>query len=255
MQSGSDFSSEYSESLAVRLAQQGAVRSFETLYQLHKRSVFALCLRMTRNLADADDLTQQVFLQLYRKIYTLRGEALLSHWLHRVTVNTVLMHLRRKKMGPEIELPNTEPSGTLRPTDLIDTFPAAPTANSMVRLAVTEALSMLAPGHRSIVILRDIEGHTHEEIARLRGCTVSTSKSQLHRAHKRLQAILSGSEKEVQPSTSSASLDRPRPYQRKQKHGKSTSQQHSPFAKSSSASIDGLGKACFRIEKEQEAAL
>jgi RNA polymerase sigma factor (sigma-70 family) len=194
---------------------------------------------MTRNSADAEDLSQEVFLQLYRKICTLRGEALLTHWLHRVTVNTVLMHFRRRKIRPEIGLADAGPGNGLRSTDHIDTLPDTPAANSSVRLAVARAVSLLAQGYRSIVILHDIGGYTHEEIARIRGCSVSTSKSQLHRARKRLQGILSPSGKEFHCSTSSASLGEPQPYQRKQKNGRPRTQQHSPFAISSSNSDSG----------------
>src|SRR5215468_877400 len=85
------------ESDAIRRAQAGEAESFEYLYKSHSKRVYSVCLRMLKNSADAEDLTQQAFLQVFRKIGTFRGESRFSTWVHRVTVNVVLMHLRRKK--------------------------------------------------------------------------------------------------------------------------------------------------------------
>src|SRR4029077_20232760 len=85
------------EAEAIARAQEGDAAAFEFLYKAHCRRVYSLCLRMIKNPAEAEDLTQQAFLQLFRKIGTFRGESGFSTWLHRVTVNVVLMHLRRKK--------------------------------------------------------------------------------------------------------------------------------------------------------------
>jgi RNA polymerase sigma-70 factor (ECF subfamily) len=90
-----------SEAEAIRRAQEGDGHSFSALYTFHKRRVYSLCLRMTGNTAEAEDLTQEAFLQLYRKIGTFRGESAFSTWLHRLAVNVVLMHLRKKGL-PEI---------------------------------------------------------------------------------------------------------------------------------------------------------
>ena len=87
---------ELSESEAIERAKQGDGDAFETLYDLHKRRVYSLCLRMTANAAEAEDLTQEAFLQLFRKIGTFRGESAFSTWLHRMAVNVVLMRLRKR---------------------------------------------------------------------------------------------------------------------------------------------------------------
>ena len=92
-----------SETEAIEGAKQGDSGCFEALYAMHKRRVYSLCLRMTRNVEEAEDLTQDAFLQLYRKIASYRGESAFSTWLHRLAVNTVLMHMR-KKVLPEISL-------------------------------------------------------------------------------------------------------------------------------------------------------
>src|SRR6478672_13024222 len=85
-----------SEAEAIERAKQGDAEAFEVLYSLHKRRVYSLCLRMVANTAEAEDLAQEAFLQLFRKIGTFRGESAFSTWLHRLSVNVVLMHLRKK---------------------------------------------------------------------------------------------------------------------------------------------------------------
>jgi len=95
-----------SEAEAIDKAKAGDAASFEILYSMHKRRVYSLCLRMTGNTAEAEDLTQEAFLQLYRKIATFRGESAFSTWLHRLSVNVVLMHLRKKGL-PEVSLEET----------------------------------------------------------------------------------------------------------------------------------------------------
>src|SRR3974390_2676455 len=107
-----------SEAEAIRLAQQGDAGAFERIYRLHSRRVYALCLRMVGNTAEAEDLTQDAFLQLFRKIGTFRGESAFSTWLHRLAVNVVLMKLRKKTL-PETSLeestdPEDETSGPRR---------------------------------------------------------------------------------------------------------------------------------------------
>ncbi len=99
------------ESEAIRLAQAGNAAAFEFLYQLHGRRVYALCLRMVGNPADAEDLMQEAFLQLFRKIGTFRGESAFSTWLHRMTVNVVLMRLRKKSLPTDSLEETLEPDG------------------------------------------------------------------------------------------------------------------------------------------------
>jgi RNA polymerase sigma-70 factor (ECF subfamily) len=91
---------------AIQLAQAGDAEAFAKLYAMHKRRVYSLCLRMVSNMAEAEDLAQEAFLQLYRKIGTFRGDSAFSTWLHRMTVNVVLMHLRKKGL-PVVSLEET----------------------------------------------------------------------------------------------------------------------------------------------------
>ena len=91
---------------AIERAKQGDEAAFETLYQMHKRRVYSLCLRMVSNPSQAEDFAQEAFLQLFRKIGTFRGESAFSTWLHRMTVNVVLMQLRKKGL-PSVSLEET----------------------------------------------------------------------------------------------------------------------------------------------------
>jgi len=188
-----------SEAEAIERAKQGDAEAFETLYNLHKRRVYSLCLRMTANTAAAEDLTQEAFLQLFRKIGTFRGESAFSTWLHRMAVNVVLMQLRKKglpvvsleeTMETEDDAPRKEPGaqdGVL--------------AGSIDRLQLQRAVDALPPGYRRIFVLHDVEGYEHNEIAGLVGCSIGNSKSQLHKARMKLRDLLktSRAEKAIKP--------------------------------------------------------
>jgi RNA polymerase sigma-70 factor (ECF subfamily) len=183
-------SGELSEADAIRLAQRGDAAAFEHIYRLHSRRVYALCLRMVSNTAEAEDLVQEAFLQLFRKIHTFRGESAFSTWLHRLAVNVVLMRLRKKGL-PETSLEEaTEPdeeSGTPRK----DIGAPDPTlAGSIDRVNLERAIDELPPGYKQVFVLHDIQGYEHNEIAELMGCSVGNSKSQLHKARLRLRELL-----------------------------------------------------------------
>ncbi len=182
--------SELPESEAIRLAQQGDATAFERIYRLHSRRVYALCLRMVGNTAEAEDLTQEAFLQLFRKIHTFRGESAFSTWLHRLAVNVVLMRLRKKSL-PETSLeettePDEETGGPRKEVggpDLLLT-------GSIDRVNLERAIEQLPPGYKSVFVLHDIQGYEHNEIAEIMGCSIGNSKSQLHKARMRLRDFL-----------------------------------------------------------------
>ena len=144
---------------------------------------------MTGNTAEAEDLTQEAFLQLYRKISTFRGESAFSTWLHRLTVNVVLMHLRKKGL-PSVSLEEAmEPQqedGPRRDLGSRDTV----LAGSIDRLNLERAIESLPPGYRVIFVLHDVEGYEHNEIAEMMGCSIGNSKSQLHIARLKLRDLL-----------------------------------------------------------------
>ena len=188
-----------SEAEAIERAKQGDEEAFEALYHLHKRRVYSLCLRMTANTAAAEDLTQEAFLQLFRKIGTFRGESAFSTWLHRMAVNVVLMQLRKKGL-PLVSLEETmetEEESAKKEPGAED----ARLAGSINRIQLEQAIGDLPPGYRMVFLLHDVEGYEHNEIAEMVGCSIGNSKSQLHKARMKLRELLktSRAEKATQP--------------------------------------------------------
>jgi RNA polymerase sigma-70 factor (ECF subfamily) len=179
---------ELSESEAIERAKQGDADAFEALYDLHKRRVYSLCLRMTANAAEAEDLTQEAFLQLFRKIGTFRGESAFSTWLHRMAVNVVLMRLRKKNLPI---VPLDDPLESEEETSKKELGgPDQKLAGSVDRMQIQRAVEALPPGYRTIFVLHDVEGYEHNEIANLVGCSIGNSKSQLHKARMKLRDLL-----------------------------------------------------------------
>jgi RNA polymerase sigma-70 factor (ECF subfamily) len=180
---------ELNEAEAIDKAKQGNAEAFQALYDRHKRRVYSLCLRMTANTAEAEDLTQEAFLQLYRKIATFRGESAFSTWLHRLSVNVVLMHLRKKSL-PVVSLEETtQPGEEDTPKKDFGAEDVA-LAGSIVRLQLQRAVESLPPGYRTIFVLHDVQGYEHNEIAKIVGCSIGNSKSQLHKARMKLRDLL-----------------------------------------------------------------
>jgi RNA polymerase sigma-70 factor, ECF subfamily len=178
------------ESEAIRLAQAGDARAFEFLYELHGRRVYALCLRMLGNPSDAEDLMQEAFLQLFRKIGTFRGESAFSTWLHRMTVNVVLMRLRKKSLPVASLEETTEPDeDTGGPRKDIGA-PDLRLSGAVDRVNLERSIEKLPPGYRTVFVLHDVQGYEHNEIAGIMGCSVGNSKSQLHKARTKLRDLL-----------------------------------------------------------------
>ena len=188
-----------SEAEAIDRAKQGDADAFEALYNQHKRRVYSLCLRMTANTAAAEDLTQEAFLQLFRKIGTFRGESAFSTWLHRMAVNVVLMQLRKKGLPvvPLEETIETEEDSPRKEPGADDPR----LAGSIDRMQLQRSIESLPPGYRMIFLLHDVEGYEHNEIAEMVGCSIGNSKSQLHKARMKLREILktSRAEKATKP--------------------------------------------------------
>ncbi len=178
-----------SQAAILARAQAGDHAAFAQLYSLHKRRVYSLCLRMLGNVAEAEDLTQDSFLQLHRKIGTFRGDSAFSTWLHRLTINVVLMHLRRKGLNlislDEALDPTPEhgPARSFGAPDLRLT-------GSIDRMTLEKAVEDLPAGYRLIFVLHDIEGYEHNEIATMLDCSIGNSKSQLHKARMKLRESL-----------------------------------------------------------------
>jgi RNA polymerase sigma-70 factor (ECF subfamily) len=182
----------------IRRAQQGDSEAFATLFHTHKVRIYSLCLRMTNNAAEAEDLAQDAFLQVFRKLATFRGDSALSTWLYRIAVNTVLMHFRRKtpcRVSLDEPVRNQDDSRSVRREygtrdGRLD--------SAVTRVALTRAISELPEGYRAIFLLHEVDGYQHREIAQLLGCSIGNSKSQLHKAKLKIRDFLS------QPDTEAA---------------------------------------------------
>ncbi len=169
----------------TKVAAHGDMAAFEEIYKRHHRRVYAVCLRMLQNPNEAEDLTQDVFIQLYRKIGSFRGDSAFTTWLHRMTVNQVLMHFRKRtvkyeKTTEEGETPVQMVPGTSNPERM----------RIVDKIAIDDAIEQLPAGYKNVFVLHDVEGFEHEEVARILGCSVGTSKSQLHKARLKLQKLL-----------------------------------------------------------------
>ena len=174
----------------VRRALQGDPDAFASLFHLHKHRVYAVLLRMTNNTAEADDLTQDVFIRAFRKLGTFRGESALSTWLHRIAVTTALMHFRRQPPR-QVSLNETGEYDTVPPTGREPGREDDRLRFSLDRISLARALKTLPQGYRTIFELHEIHGYGHGEIARLLRCSVGNSKSQLHKAKQRMRELLS----------------------------------------------------------------
>ncbi|HEX3085827.1 MAG TPA: sigma-70 family RNA polymerase sigma factor [Pyrinomonadaceae bacterium] len=168
----------------ARAVANGNVNALGELYQRHYRQVYALCLGMMRNPTDAEDLTQDVFVHLVRKIGSYRGESRFSTWLHRLTVNLVLMHMRRpmRREQTAADYDNVQP--------LLPRLKERVPVQIVDRIALQLAVGQLPRGCRTVFVLFAIAGYKHDEIAKMLGCSEGTSKSQLHRARVKLKRIL-----------------------------------------------------------------
>ena len=178
------------EAEIVERAQNGDEAMFEQLYRRHSRRVYAVCLRMVKDPGEAEDLTQEAFMLLFRKIHTFRGESAFSTWLHRLAVNRVLMCLRRKSL-PAVSLdepldanePNGPPAIDLGARDSI-------LEGSLDRINLERCIRRLPTGYRTIFVLHDVQGYKHHEIAEILERSVGDSKSQLHKARAQLRGLL-----------------------------------------------------------------
>lgn len=169
-----------SERADVALAAAGDSQAFERLYRLHVNRVHSLVRRMVAADGDADELTQDVFVRAWQRLGTFRGEAAFGTWLHRLTVNLVLNWQKsasrgRKLFNDDDTALDVTPSRKTTPEDRMD---------------IEAALKKLPPGARQVLVLHDVEGFRHEEIARMLGVQSGTSKAQLHRARKLLRGYV-----------------------------------------------------------------
>jgi RNA polymerase sigma-70 factor, ECF subfamily len=192
----------------VKRAQQGDGDAFAALFHQHKARLYSVCLRMTNNTAEAEDLTQDAFLQVFRKLATFRGDSALSTWLYRIAVNTVLMHFRKKALRQiSLDEPYSQDAKTVRREygtrdDRL--------TGSVDRISLARAIKELPDGYRTIFLLHEVEGYEHQEIAELLDCSVGNSKSQLHKAKLRIRELLGRSREEADAAAARKSRTRTR---------------------------------------------
>ena len=178
------------DSELIARAQHGDADAFAELFQAHKTRVYSLCLRMTNNTAEAEDLTQEAFLQVFRKLATFRGDSALSTWLYRIAVNTVLMRFRKRTLSQtSLDDPwskNSDAKPVPREYGTRDHH----LAGCIDRIALIQAIRELPHGYRTVFLLHEVEGYEHGEIAEFLGCSTGNSKSQLHKAKMRIRELL-----------------------------------------------------------------
>jgi len=180
---------------ALKLARQGDSAAFERLYRLHCHRVYALCLRMVRNPSLAEDLTQETFLAAFRGIRDFQGHSAFSTWLHRVARNTVLMCFRKKRLNEVSldEIADARKEDGRAPVELgtrdqrVEGLPD--------RVLLQAAVGRLSEGFRAALVLHDVHGYEHREIASILGWATGTSKSQLHKARLRVRESIHRSER------------------------------------------------------------
>jgi len=188
----------------VKRAQQGDADAFASLSHSHKARIYSVCLRMTNNTAEAEDLTQDAFLQVFRKLATFRGDSALSTWLYRIAVNTVLMHFRKKALRQiSLDEPYNQDAKLVRREygSRDDRLTV-----SVDRIALARAIKELPDGYRTIFLLHEVEGYEHQEIAELLECSVGNSKSQLHKAKLRIRELLGRARQENEPVSSTRAV-------------------------------------------------
>lgn len=176
------------EAELVEGAVRGDERALEKIFRLHKDRVFSICMRMTGNFYEAEDLLQETFVRVFRKIGSFRGDSSLSTWLHRIAVNVTIESLRKRQPSTDLladDAAEGERGSLPMPSSKIDL--------TLERLRLERAIAALPPGYRLALVLHDVEGYNHEEIAGFLGSCVGTSKSQLHKARRKLRDLLTAS--------------------------------------------------------------
>ena len=176
-------------------------QAFDELYQKYYERVYSICFRMTQNAFESEDLTQDVFIRLFQTIGSFRGESAFTTWLYRLTVNLVLMHFRKRKrrvdqINGNGELPAYIVPGSQNPKRM----------RIVDRILLSEVITKLPDGYRQAIILHDVQGLQHKEIAEARGRSVGTSRSQLHRGRAMLRELIAGPSQQVNSQSAASTV-------------------------------------------------
>lgn len=180
------------EAMIVRKVLQGDVNAFEKLVTEYEKAVYAIAQRMTGNPEDAADMTQETFIKAYNSLSSFRGDSKFSVWLYRIANNVCLDFLRSKNMRPTVSLSTEDDDGEETQLDIADESqsPELLLESSLTRDAVRRGLDSLPPDYKQILLLREIQGLSYEEIAAALDIESGTVKSRIFRARKRLCTFL-----------------------------------------------------------------
>ncbi len=180
------------EAMIVRKVLQGDVNAFEKLVTEYEKAVYAIAQRMTGNPEDAADMTQETFIKAYNSLSSFRGDSKFSVWLYRIANNVCLDFLRSKNRRPTVSLSAEDDDGEETQLDIADESqsPELLLESSLTRDAVRRGLDSLPPDYKQILLLREIQGLSYEEIAAALGIESGTVKSRIFRARKRLCTFL-----------------------------------------------------------------
>lgn len=169
-----------------------SINEFESLYVSYRPRVWSLCLRMTGNPDDAEDLTQETFVRLFQKLDTFRGDSAFCTWLRRIAINVVLLRFQKASRRHETSMEALAALDTTtgRPHQMEFGGFDPSLMSAIDRITLQRAIDQLPPGFRAVLILHDIQGYEHVEISELMGCSIGTSKSQLHKARLKMREML-----------------------------------------------------------------
>jgi RNA polymerase sigma-70 factor (ECF subfamily) len=177
---------ESSDAQLVQLAQSGDRAAFAALFRRHNSDVFNLAFRLTQSRDLATDVSQETWIRVWRGIESFRGEASFATWVYRITVNTASTWRVRRSRHATVDLSVVaEPE-----VSDVKELPEQVAENTDLRARISRALAGLPPGLRTVVVMKDVYGWTHQEIAETLGISVTAAKVRLHRAHQRLQSRL-----------------------------------------------------------------
>jgi len=189
--------------VVVEKAKNGDITALAELYTLYKTPVYNLCFTLTRGVADAEDLTQEVFLRVFRKVNSFRGEAAFGSWLYRVATNVAMMHLRKRRVE---EIPIEVLELGSRALLSASTSGSRDQCDPVQRVALLRALRGLSRNRRTLILLYDLNGFTHNEVAQCLGVTATTSKARLYQAHRKLREVLGGTDVRTRRSLTPCSI-------------------------------------------------
>lgn len=168
------------ENQLVERAKAGDRVAMGALYEAHARRVFTVVRRLVGDDALAEDISQDAWVRAFEKLHLFRGDAAFGTWIYRLATNVALNRLRRSSKRDDVEASAELPTVVAAPDDAV-----------VSRRVLSLALDRLPPGYRKVLVLHDVEGWTHEEIAKALDCATGTSKSQLHKARARMRDLIS----------------------------------------------------------------